>query len=104
SAFQSTNLFIEAMLDPIIVGRSAAADAFAPAAELPTHKNAPPVFEPRWASWAASFGGYGRIDGDPTGTGSHDLSANAFGVAAGLDYHLTRDTLVGAALGGGRAS
>ena len=104
SAFQSTNLFIEAMLDPTAAGRSAPANAFAPSAELPTHKNAPPVFEPRWTSWAASFGGDGHIDGDPTRTGSHDLSANAFGVAAGLDYHLTRDALVGAALGGGRTS
>lgn len=44
------------------------------------------------------------IDGDPEGAGSHDLSTNAFGVAAGLDYHLTRDMLVGVALGGGRTS
>jgi outer membrane autotransporter protein len=104
SAFQSTDLFIEAMLDPTAAGRSASADALALGAELPTQKNAQSVFEPRWTSWAASFGGDGRIDGDPTGTGSHDLSANAFGVAAGLDYHLTRDSLVGAALGGGRTS
>ncbi|MBV9286508.1 MAG: autotransporter outer membrane beta-barrel domain-containing protein, partial [Hyphomicrobiales bacterium] len=105
SAFQSTDLFIEAMLDPTAADRSASAYALAPGGtELPTHKNAPPVFEPRWTSWAAFFGGDGRIDGDPAGTGSHDLSANAFGVAAGLDYHLSRDTLVGAALGGGRTS
>jgi outer membrane autotransporter protein len=108
SAFQSMNLFLDTMLDPFVVGRSESADAFAaalsPGAELPTHKNAPPAFEPRWTSWAAAFDGNDHIDGDPAGTGSHDLSANAFGVAAGLDYHLTRDMLVGVALGGGRTS
>jgi outer membrane autotransporter protein len=102
------NLFIEAMLDPFVVGRGSSADAFAaalgPGAELPTHKNAPPAFEPRWTSWAAAFDGNEHIDGDPAGTGSHDLSANASGVVAGLDYHLTREMLVGAALGGGRTS
>ena len=107
SAFQSMDLFLEAMLDPSVVGRSASANApplLAPGAELPTHKNAQLVFEPRWTSWAAAFGGDGRIDGDPAGTGSHDLSANASGVAVGLDYHLTRDMFVGVALGGGRTS
>ena len=104
SAFQSMDLFIEAMLDPSAAGRSALANVFAPGAELPTRKNAQLVFEPRWTSWAAAFGGDGRIDGDPAGTGSHDLSANASGVAVGLDYHLARDMFVGVALGGGRTS
>jgi outer membrane autotransporter protein len=102
------NLFLETMLDPFAVGRGQSADAPASAlgtgAELPTNKNAPRTFEPGWASWAAAFGGDGRIDGDPAGTGSHDLSANASGVAAGLDYHLTHDILVGVAVGGGRTS
>ena len=104
SAFQSINLFLEAMLDPFAVGRGAFAPAFGPGSDLPTHKDALPAFEPRLTSWAAAFGGDGRIDGDPAGSGSHDLSANASGVAAGLDYHLTRDMVIGAALGGGRTS
>jgi outer membrane autotransporter protein len=33
--------------------------------------------------------------------GSHDLAARAGGFAGGLDYHLTRDTVVGFALAGG---
>jgi outer membrane autotransporter protein len=33
--------------------------------------------------------------------GSHDLTAGAGGVAAGLDYHLSRDAVVGLALAGG---
>jgi outer membrane autotransporter protein len=33
--------------------------------------------------------------------GSHDLSARAAGFAAGLDYHLTPNTVVGVALAGG---
>ena len=33
--------------------------------------------------------------------GSHDLTARTFGVAAGLDYHVTPDTVAGFALAGG---
>jgi uncharacterized protein YhjY with autotransporter beta-barrel domain len=33
--------------------------------------------------------------------GSHDLIARTFGCAAGLDYHVTRDTVAGVALAGG---
>ncbi|HMF26296.1 MAG TPA: autotransporter outer membrane beta-barrel domain-containing protein [Pseudolabrys sp.] len=33
--------------------------------------------------------------------GSHDLSANTVGFAAGLDYHYTPDTVLGVALAGG---
>jgi outer membrane autotransporter protein len=45
--------------------------------------------------------GYNRTSGDPLVVGSHDLTARAGGVAAGLDYHVTRDTVVGFALAGG---
>ena len=42
-----------------------------------------------------------RTSGDIAITGSHDLSARTVGGAAGLDYHLTPNTVVGFALGGG---
>ena len=38
--------------------------------------------------------------GDPAVIGSHDFSGRTFGFAAGLDYHLTPDTVVGFALAG----
>ena len=61
----------------------------------------PPVYEPRWTVWGGAYGGSNRTTGDLAIIGSHDLSARTVGGAAGLDYHLTPDTVVGLALGGG---
>jgi autotransporter-associated beta strand protein len=60
-----------------------------------------PVYEPRWTAWAGAYGGSNRTTGDLAVIGSHDLSARTVGGAAGLDYHLTPNTVVGFALGGG---
>src|ERR1700756_6291 len=60
-----------------------------------------PVYEPRGTAWAGAYGGSNRTTGDLAITGSHDLSARTVGGAAGLDYHLTPDTVVGLALAGG---
>jgi outer membrane autotransporter protein len=60
-----------------------------------------PVYEPRWTAWAGAYGGSNRTTGDLAIIGSHDLSARTVGGAAGLDYHLTPNTVVGFALGGG---
>jgi uncharacterized protein with beta-barrel porin domain len=57
----------------------------------------------RWSIWAATYGGQYRNSGDPS-VGSHDFSATSFGVAAGLDYRVTPNTVVGFALGGGSAN
>jgi uncharacterized protein with beta-barrel porin domain len=57
----------------------------------------------RWSIWAATYGGHYSNSGDPS-VGSHDFSATSFGVAAGLDYRVTPNTVVGFALGGGRAN
>lgn len=57
--------------------------------------------DPRsWDIWAAAYGGLGKANGD-LAAGTHDLSARSFGFATGLDYHITPDTMVGFALGGG---
>ena len=48
-----------------------------------------------------AYGGSNRTSGDPAVVGSHDLSASAAGFAGGLDYHLSRDSVVGFALAGG---
>jgi outer membrane autotransporter protein len=61
----------------------------------------PQVYEPRWTTWAGAYGGSNRTTGDLAVIGSHDLSARTVGGAAGLDYHLTPNTVVGFALGGG---
>jgi uncharacterized protein with beta-barrel porin domain len=119
-AFQLTGQFLGVMLDPfvygggIVAGPSGAARAFAPeraalpddvalayaqAMKAPVYK-APLRFEQRWTAWAAGYGGYNTTRGDAV-VGSHDLTARAGGVAAGLDYHVTRDTVAGFALAGG---
>ena len=117
-AFQLTNQFLNVMLDPFVDGRGnplgGGAIGFAPDREgLPEDialayskiLKAPPkpaaTFEQRWNVWGAGYGGSNRTSGDPAVAGSHDLSARTAGGAAGLDYHLSRDSLVGFALAGG---
>jgi autotransporter-associated beta strand protein/T5SS/PEP-CTERM-associated repeat protein len=120
AAFQLTNQFLGVMLDPFVDGRNAfggvgggGALGFAPEREeLPDDialayaklLKAPPkpaTFEQRWSVWGAGYGGGNRTSGDPAVVGSHDLSARTAGGAAGLDYHLSRDSVVGVALAGG---
>ena len=69
--------------------------------KAPAYKAAPVAFEQRWTAWGGVFGGYNRTGGDPAVIGSHDLTASTAGVAAGLDYHFSRDAVFGFALAGG---
>ena len=120
SAFRLSDQFLGLMLDPFVDGRSGVGGAdrpalgFAPEREaLPDDialaysavLKAPPMkapsFEQRWTAWGGAFGGGSRLSGDPAVVGSHDLSATTAGFAGGLDYHLSRDSVVGAALAGG---
>ncbi|WP_084806485.1 autotransporter outer membrane beta-barrel domain-containing protein [Bradyrhizobium sp. NAS80.1] len=119
-AFQFMGQFLGLMLDPFAGGRGDAgygagsalgfaperaalpddiALAYAKATKTPLDK-APQVSEPRWSVWGSGFGGYNKTSGDAS-TGSNDLTARAAGGAAGLDYHLTRDAVIGFALAGG---
>jgi outer membrane autotransporter protein len=120
-AFQLTSQFLDTMLDPFVlggggIGRGPAlgfaaerealpedvALAYAKAVKAPVYKAPPPApFEQRWSVWAAGYGGYNHTDGDPAVVGSHDLTARAFGVAGGFDYHFSPDTVAGFALAGG---
>src|SRR5215469_14344450 len=111
-AFQLTNQFLGVMLDPFVDGRNAfgaggsGAIGFAPEREaLPDDialayskvLKAPPKpasFDERWSVWAAGYGGGNRTSGDPAIVGSHDLSARTAGGTAGLDYHLSRDSVI----------
>src|SRR5262245_5621043 len=119
AAFQLTNQFLGIMLDPFVDGRSGLAGSGGPALgfapereELPDDialayaklLKAPPKpasFDERWTVWGAGYGGSNRTSGDPAVVGSHDLSARTAGGAAGLDYHLSRDSVVSVALAGG---
>jgi autotransporter-associated beta strand protein len=114
AGFMSMDLFLNAMLDPFVSGRSGgfgaglgyaqepdahpAAAAFA--AAMPV--KAPPApalgFEQRWTVWGAAYGGRNRTDGDPVVAGSADLSASAAGFAGGADYRVSPGSVVGAAV------
>ncbi|GAB9169066.1 MULTISPECIES: autotransporter outer membrane beta-barrel domain-containing protein [Bradyrhizobium] len=114
------------MLDPTVVGRSggfakagsvaqfaesdeAAAyaamrpatarerEAYAMATKAPLFSSQP---SSRWSVWAAGYGGSAEVGGNAL-VGSQDLTARAWGGAAGADYRISADTLVGFALGGG---
>jgi uncharacterized protein with beta-barrel porin domain len=117
-AFQLTTQFLELLLDPWTGGRggaSAGATGFAPeqAASLPPDValayasvlkapayNAPTSFDQRWRLWGSAFGGTGKANGDPV-VGSNNLTAGDFGVAAGADYRVTPNTVLGFGLAGG---
>ena len=116
ASFLSTGLFLNAMLDPFVTGRSggigaglgyapeaapsrvrmAADNAFAAALPVKAPPRAP-AFEQRWSVWGAAYGGRNRTEGDPIVVGSNDLTATAAGFAAGADYRVSPDTVVGAA-------
>lgn len=53
-----------------------------------------------WNSWAAAYGGESQNPGDLE-AGTHDRFASVFGIAGGLDYRVTPETMVGFALSGG---
>jgi autotransporter-associated beta strand protein len=118
SAFQMMTQFLGLMLDPFVNGRGGAGGAggqafgFAPeqAASLPPEialaynsvlRPPPPApFDQRWTTWGAAYGGSNSAAGNAA-VGSTNVTAQTFGFAAGMDYHLSRDTIVGFALAGG---
>src|SRR5260221_5405848 len=105
------------MLDPFVDGRGGVggggAIGFAPAreelrddialayAKILKEPPKPVAFEQPWSVWGAGYGGTNRTSGDPAVVGSHDLAARTAGGAAGLDYHLSRDSVIGFPLAGG---
>ena len=122
AGFYLMNQFLGMMLDPTVNGRngsamvpgreSGSAIGFAANGEPPrpldvtaAYAAVPmpqlPSFDQRWNAWGAATGGGIRLKGDPASVGTHDDNVRGYGFAAGLDYHLTPDTLAGFALAGG---
>jgi uncharacterized protein with beta-barrel porin domain len=119
-AFEMMTEFLNVMLDPFVYGRfggtadvaGGPAIGFAP--DTPTIlppdvalayasilKAQPPApFQQRWTAWGSAYGGANSINRD-TAAGSSNLAAQTFGIAAGMDYHYSPDTIFGFALGGG---
>jgi fibronectin-binding autotransporter adhesin len=127
SSIKANDMFLNLLLDPSVAGR---AGGFAPAsgasqflaedealayrakassAERAAHAMvtkapllaAQPVN--RWSVWGAAYGGSALTDGNAV-VGSHDTTARAYGVAAGADYKVSPDALIGFALAGGGTS
>jgi hypothetical protein len=117
-ASQLMSNFLNLMLDPysgggrVNIGGDAAGFAPEQDATLPPDialaygamlTKAPPkpvAPDQRWTAWGGAFGGTGNFNGDPV-VGSNNVTASDFGFAAGMDYHLSRDSLIGFALAGG---
>jgi len=128
-AFQLMNQFLDLMLDPYVDGRRGGAGAagglgFAPdlqasfpsdialaydsvlKAPAPSHPSPASGggsgwgFDQRWSVWGSGFGGTSKADGDPL-VGSNTVTASDYGFAAGMDYRISPDTVVGFSLGGG---
>jgi autotransporter-associated beta strand protein len=121
SVFHLTSEFLNLMLDPFVNGRgygpgvsgsagggslgfapgeqTSVPSDFAPAYAAILGKAPAPSFDQRWSAWGAAFGGSNTTGGDPT-VGSHDITAGAYGFAAGMDYHVSPSTIVGFALAG----
>jgi autotransporter-associated beta strand protein len=129
SAINADGQFLNLMLDPTVIGRSggfakagsvaqfaesddAAAyasmrpanarerEAYAMATKAPLLSSQPAS---RWSLWTAAYGGSAQVGGNAP-VGSQDLTARVWGGAAGADYRVSVDTLVGFALGGGGLS
>ncbi|MBC9876235.1 autotransporter domain-containing protein [Bradyrhizobium sp. INPA01-394B] len=127
AAINADGQFMNLMLDPTVVGRSAGfakagsvaqfadsdeaaayaamrlanaseREAYAMARKAPSLLSAQP--SSRWSVWAAGYGGAAEVGGNAT-VGSQDLTARVWGGAAGADYRVSLDTLVGFSLGGG---
>ena len=119
AAVQFMDEFLGLMLDPFVDGRDGfgsggTATPFAPEQEASFPPDvalaynsvlkAPPKladpFAQRWTAWGAAYGGSSRASGDPV-VGSTNVTANTYGFAAGMDHHVTPDTVLGFALAGG---
>lgn len=118
SAIELTNEFLSLMLDPFVYGRGGPASGGGPLGFAPDQEassppdvalayagvlKAPPKpaasFDQRWTVWGASFGGSGTANGDPA-IGSNNITTSTYGFAAGADYHVSPDTVLGFALAG----
>ena len=124
SSINADSQFLNLLLDPTIAGRGAGfaapgsasrfaddgdayadrrpataseRDAYAMATKAPLFVQQPLN---RWSVWAAGYGGSAKTDGNAA-VGSQDTTSQVWGVAAGADYKVSPDTLIGFALGGG---
>jgi autotransporter-associated beta strand protein len=115
AAFGAGTLFLGAMMEQgqfwragTGIGATYAPMGYAPdPSHAPVFKamplKAPPVGESPYRAWFAGFDGAWHLDGE-AGPGSASLSHNTVGGAAGIDYLINSDVLIGAAAGGSQST
>ncbi|MBV8512998.1 MAG: autotransporter domain-containing protein [Xanthobacteraceae bacterium] len=123
AAFELTNQFLLLMLNPFgedrggfgaagpepagssishfVAEREMAPDVERAYAAVMPNRGVATYSAPRWNVWASAFGGASNTNGDPASAGTHSFAARTAGIAAGLDYKATPNTLIGFALAGG---
>jgi outer membrane autotransporter protein len=134
SAALLMSTFLGVMLDPFVEGRAGSEDGSQGGGPLgyaaSPHPLPPQIAEayaalkaeqpserarPRWSVWGSAYGGSLSL-GANAASGTHDISAGAYGFATGADYRVTPNTILGfsvagagtgwsaAGLGGGQSS
>lgn len=98
TTYDAMDRFTSMLLDPFLGDRGTTAepDAFA---AMPRKALPQSTFAQRFSVWSAGYGATQSTSGDAA-TGSTDLRTRVYGAAAGLDYRLSPDALLGFALGG----
>ena len=115
-AFDASNQFLNLMLDQSSDNRddeggaasfadaalgyaakrgAKAADAYAAV----TPRDRRETFERRWSVWGSGYGGTSTVNGNAS-SGTHSSTSRIYGTAAGADYRVSPNTVIGFALGG----
>ncbi|HEV2571794.1 MAG TPA: autotransporter domain-containing protein [Beijerinckiaceae bacterium] len=103
STFNVMDRFLNLMTDPYASGRTT---AMVPMSYAPLPKGTPPLMvtqQTRWSVWAAGYGGTQTTRGTAF-IGSNTYTGGIYGFAAGADYRVSPDTVIGFALGGAGTS
>ncbi|MBB6261993.1 outer membrane autotransporter protein [Paenochrobactrum gallinarii] len=100
--FSDTNAFIGAVSQQTNIWSNPYRQASGQTDQNCTLKNNLCV-ESLWRGWYSGFGSNTSIKGDPYVVGSGDLKSHSKGMAAGLDYELTKDLLLGFSVGMSKA-
>jgi uncharacterized protein with beta-barrel porin domain len=106
AGIESMNSFLSLLTNPFADNRGFAQESPPPRPALiykaPFYKGpARALADPRrWSIWVAGYGAQNNTSGNAF-SGSHDRSAQAYGLVTGLDYRVTPFTVAGFALAGG---
>jgi uncharacterized protein with beta-barrel porin domain len=123
TAFQSMDAFLGLLLNPYNLGRTDSIGmtpgggtlgyaeetskrrkyAASRAIDSAYASAATATFDQRWTAWGSAYGGYAAASGNAV-IGSTNMQTHVGGFAAGLDYHVDPNTILGFGLAGGTGS